>query len=104
MNEKKKKLLEVFQKFHVGAGNACSINRLSVFLGINRSSVRNYLFELREGQIPLCSNSNGYYLASTQEELDETIAFLSNRTLELQRAVEALKQAIPVASHNEDIQ
>jgi len=104
MNEKKKKLLEVFQKFHVGAESACSVNRLSVFLGINRSAVRNYIFELREELVPLCSNSSGYYLASTQEELDETIAFLSNRIDELHRAVEALKQATPVASHNEDIQ
>lgn len=73
---------------HLGKSNGVHVKHLAQKLDATERAVRLLIKEAREDGHPICGKpESGYYLAATQEELQETINFL------LARAKTSLDQA-----------
>jgi len=68
--------------YHIGKGKGIGAARLAVLLSTTERQVRKLVSEAREEGIAICGTpSTGYYVASTSEELQETMDFLKGRAL-----------------------
>ena len=87
--------------YHVGEENALSKEELSIKLfGIHTATtdrqIRDAIAEMvTEDDEPIVTNTGrgGYYYAGTPEEIDENIADLQDRIIQLGKRVESLKRA-----------
>lgn len=87
--------------YHVGAENAVSKEELSDKLFGTHSSttdrqIRDAIAEMvTEDDEPIVTNTGrgGYYYAGTPEEIDENIADLQDRIIQLGKRVESLRRA-----------
>jgi DNA-binding transcriptional regulator LsrR (DeoR family) len=67
---------------HIGKGRGIRAAELSAQLGIPDRQVRFLVSEAREEGIAICGTpATGYYVASSSEELQETLDFLKERAL-----------------------
>lgn len=65
---------------HIGKGNGIGVKQLAQELQIEPRQVRVHITELREECHAICGTPNdGYYMASTPEEMRETTDFLIHR-------------------------
>lgn len=79
----------------IPVGNASRIKsgEISRKLGIEGSTIRALVNELRKDGVPIASDSDGYYIAEKPDELDHTIAQLNSRIHKMIQAREGLKIA-----------
>ncbi len=67
---------------HIGRGNGITVQVLAEQLGTTERQVRALVSELRMDGNAICGHPrDGYYIADTPEELDETCQFLRNRAM-----------------------
>lgn len=67
---------------HIGKGKGISATHLAILLDVPERHVRKLVSEVRDEGIAICGTpATGYYVASTSEELQETLDFLKNRAL-----------------------
>lgn len=93
MEKNKDKLLACIHGSHTGASNAISGRQLCEYFGLTGSLIRKLISKLRIEGHPVCSDGNGYFYASTVQEIDATIGHLSSRRKEMMHAEKGLRQA-----------
>ena len=77
MLEQEQKILEYLQEHHVGKENAVQSKQLEKKFGLTGRSLRRRIAQLRQNGFPICSDSNGYFLAEAQNEINDTVAWLN---------------------------
>ncbi len=74
-------VLVVLQR-HLGAGNGITAAGIARELDTNERQVRHCITELREDGVAVCGHPrDGYFIASTAEELEQTCQFLRSRAM-----------------------
>lgn len=74
-------LLTVLSR-HTGRGNGIAVKALAVELDITERQVRELVSDLRMSGHAVCGHPrDGYYIAETPEEMEETCQFLRNRAM-----------------------
>lgn len=67
---------------HTGKGNGISVKQLAEVTGAKERHVRTLIEALRNEGCAICATpKDGYYIANTPEELDQTITFLHKRAM-----------------------
>lgn len=67
---------------HVGKGHGISVKQLSARLGTDARSVRHWVTALRFDGHAVCGTPrDGYYIAATADELNETCEFIHSRSM-----------------------
>lgn len=67
---------------HIGRGRGITARHLAARLDIPERQVRHLVAEAREDGAAICGTPrDGYYIAATAEELEETCRFLRNRAM-----------------------
>ena len=67
---------------HIGKGNGIGMRELEQQLDLMPRHIRQYISSLREDGHAICGTPrDGYYIAATPDELEETCIFLRNRAL-----------------------
>lgn len=67
---------------HQGRANGIAVKALAAELDVTERQVRELVSELRMSGHAICGHPrDGYYIAATPEELDETCQFLRHRAL-----------------------
>lgn len=90
----KTELLQILQR-HVGKKNGIHVSNLAAQLQASDRAVRKFIEELREAGAPICGKpSTGYFLATSQAELEETANFLSARAKTTLDQADRLRRAI----------
>ena len=88
------KAFEIFIREHPGKNNAVKSKEIEALFGLKGTEVRSIVNELRCKGIPVCSCGKGYYYATSDDELRQTIAQLNGRIEKIKNAKNGLKQAI----------
>lgn len=76
-----------------GESSRITASEISRQIGINGATVRQIVNTSRANFVPIASDSNGYFLAETPDELDHTIAQINSRIHKMIQAREGLKKA-----------
>ena len=76
-----------------GESNRISSVEIKNLTGIEGSTIRKIVNDSRANFIPIASDSNGYFIAETPDELDHTIAQINSRIHKMIQAREGLKKA-----------
>jgi biotin operon repressor len=77
----KSRLLSVLA-LHVGRGNGIGVKALAERTGLPARQVRTHISDLRQDGVAICGTPHdGYYVAGSPEELEETCRFLRSRAL-----------------------
>ena len=76
-----------------GKSNRITSKEISQFTNMKSSKIRQIVNNSRANFIPIASDSNGYFIAETPEELDHTIAQINSRIHKMIQAREGLKKA-----------
>ena len=63
-------------------------------LHLTGREIRNYVRVARRSGIPIGSNENGYFLCATPEELQETLADLHSRSIDMFETEAALQTTL----------
>lgn len=67
---------------HVGRGKGITARQLADSLQVPERRIRAWISDLRDDGNAICGTpQDGYFIAETPEELEETCEFLSNRAL-----------------------
>lgn len=67
---------------HIGKGNGISVKQFTQMTGISPRVLRSYISDLREAGHAVCGKPrDGYYIAETPEELEETCRFIRSRSM-----------------------
>lgn len=67
---------------HIGKGNGVSVKRLSLNLQVPERQIRSLVSALREKDHAICGTpKDGYYIAATPDELEQTCEFLRSRAM-----------------------
>lgn len=75
------RLLSILSR-HIGKGNGISVKQLSELTGVPERRVRNLVTYLREEGNAICGTpQDGYFIAATPGELQETCKFLRDRAM-----------------------
>lgn len=81
-NDPKQKVLMLLIRHHIGKGNGISMRQMEKQLSLLPRAIRTHISDLREDGIALCGTpKDGYYIAKTAEELQQTCDFLRNRAM-----------------------
>lgn len=82
MSAPNKAHLAAYLQLHIGRDRGITAAAIAVALGCNERVVRLLVTELREDGVAVCGHpAQGYYVAATPEELEETCAFLRSRAM-----------------------
>ena len=74
-------LLNVLTR-HIGKGNGIGVKALATQLDTTERHVRTLTSELREDGHAVCGTpQDGYYIAATADELEETCRFIRSRSM-----------------------
>lgn len=94
-------LAKVLKRGHANGQNA---NTLAFLLDTTPRAIRTLVDELIEAGTPVCAHpSKGYYIAETQEEVDETADFLKSRALHGLKKASQLRAAFTGAVDSDSI-
>jgi predicted DNA-binding transcriptional regulator YafY len=86
-------LLNALSARHIGRERGISAKLLAYELNVTERRLRHLVSEAREAGIPLCGRpEDGYFIARTAEELQETCAFLEHRALHSLRALSRMRR------------
>lgn len=81
---------DFLEKNHKGYQKPISSKSLEIFFGLKGSEIRKLVNSLRCKGVPICSDSDGYYYASNQQELKATIMQLDSRINQIAKARDGL--------------
>lgn len=82
---------------HIGKGNGIRVKRLAAELNVEERQARKMVADLREDGHAICGTpKDGYYIAATAAELDETCAFIRKRAMH-SLCLESRLRKIPMA-------
>ncbi len=81
-----KRLCHYLKEFHSGRGKAVSSKELEAAFSLKGTEVRKAVNALRCAGYPICSDSLGYYFASSQEEIRATVMQLNSRITKIAKA------------------
>lgn len=84
-------LKNMLEQNHKGKRNAIKSFQLERLTNLTGSQIRECVNELRCNGVPICSGRSGYYIAATKEELNHTIAQLTSRVSQINKAIKGLK-------------
>lgn len=87
-------LAEYLRRYHFGQFNATTSRELELSFGIKGIEVRHLVNQLRREGIPIASSGNGYFYASTDQEVRATIAHLTRRISGISAAIRGLNRAL----------
>ena len=87
-------IMEYLKRYHTGESRAVSSRELESAFGLRGAELRKTVNRLRRGGFPLCSSSQGYYRAETEEELTHTIRQLLSRSREITAAASGMMKAM----------
>lgn len=87
-------LEEILKHQHVGVQNAIKSRDLESLLGCPGTQIREETNKLRAKGIPVCTSNVGYYYSEDEEEIAHTIAALSSRIKQMQKARRGLRKAL----------
>ena len=87
---KKFNLLDFLQE---GPENKITSKELESITNLAGATIRAEVNRLRTAGAPIASDANGYYIATTTEELTATIRNLQSRRNAMERAIEGLIEA-----------
>ena len=76
-----------------GDANRITSSKISQLTNVKGSTMRQIVNDSRANFMPIASDSNGYFIAETPEELDHTIAQINSRIHKMIQAREGLKKA-----------
>jgi transcription initiation factor IIE alpha subunit len=76
-----------------GESNRITSTEISQLTNIKGSTIRQIINASRANFIPIASDSDGYFIAETPDELDHTIAQINSRIHKMIQAREGLKKA-----------
>lgn len=77
---------------HQGRANGIGAEQLAAQLGVSARQLRKLVSACREDGIAICGHpSNGYFMATTPEELRQTCAFLEHRAMHSLRKLSRMK-------------
>lgn len=76
-----------------GQDNHITSRDLENITHLKGTEIRREVNRLRTEAAPIASDKNGYYIATTQEELTATIRNLQSRRNAMNRAIEGLMEA-----------
>ena len=79
------------QKEHSGKANAVKSKVIEARFHCKGAEVRRMVNELRCKGVPICSSNQGYYYATSNEEIQETIAHLEGRIKKIRAAQDGIK-------------
>ena len=82
------------QKEHSGKANAVKSKVIEARFHCKGSGVRRMVNELRCKGVPICSSSKGYFYATSNEEIQETIAHLEGRIKKIRAAQDGIKKLL----------
>ena len=92
----KHQLLTALQA-HIGRGRGITVRNLAGLLDCHARQVRTLVTELRDEGIAVCGTPrDGYYIAATAEELEETCQFLRSRAM-CSLTLESRLRKVPLA-------
>jgi len=95
-NERRALVLRVLSR-HIGKGNGIGVKQLAEQLDMFPRLVRTHISDLREDGHAVCGTpKEGYYIAATARELQETCEFLHTRAMH-SLTLEAKLKRIPLA-------
>ena len=86
MSTKEEMLFEYLNKNHRGKDMKVHSKELEERFGIGSSTVRRYINKLRKSGVPVCSDSKGYWIAISPEEINGTVKRLGAFTREVDNA------------------
>jgi DNA-binding transcriptional ArsR family regulator len=82
---------------HIGRGNGVNVKRLASLTALNARTVRVHVSALREDGHAICGTPrDGYYIAATAEELEETCQFIRARAMH-SLTIESRLKKIPLS-------
>lgn len=87
------RVASVLSRHHRGRDKAVKAPRIEAALSLPGQSVRAIMNYLRDSHYPICSDSTGYWWATSQDEIDKTVAHLTERINSMQRARDGLRGA-----------
>ena len=76
-----------------GESSRITSSEISKLTGINGATIRQMVNNSRANFIPIASDSDGYFIAETPDELDHTIAQINSHIHKMIQAREGLKKA-----------
>lgn len=87
-------ICEFINVYHKGRENAVKSKELERLFNIDGRSVRRCIHTMRKKGIPICSDSSvGYFYATTQDKINETIAWLNGIITKMSNAKSGLLNA-----------
>ena len=92
-----KQICEYLRRYK-GEENTVSAKTIEQAFRLDGAEVRRCIHRLRRKGVPICSDTNGYFYAQNQREIDRTIHSMNSRILKMQSARNGLvksKQGIP---------
>ena len=81
---------EYLEKYHKGYANPVSSKSLEAVFHLKGSEIRRLVNALRCKGIPICSDTDGYFYADNEHEINATIAQLSSRINQIAKARDGL--------------
>src|SRR5688572_20112073 len=92
-----KTALDVLLQAHIGRERGITAAAIAAVLGCPERTVRELVTELRSDGRAVCGHpADGYFMAATREELEETCAFLRARAMH-SLVLEAKLRRMPLA-------
>jgi len=82
------------REHHTGIEKAVPSYRLEAAFSMKGSEIRRYVNSLRRDGVPICSGENGYFYASTYEELEATVRQLDSRIEKIAKARDGIVESV----------
>ena len=79
---------------HKGRKNAVTSREIEARFHCKGAEVRRMVNELRCGGVPICSCNKGYYYATNDQEVKETVAHLEGRIKKIRAAQDGMKRLL----------
>lgn len=85
--------MDVISLIPKGSASRITSGEIHALTKLSGATVRKIVNECRSKFVPIASDSNGYFIATSPDELDHTIAQLNSRIHMMIKAREGLKKA-----------
>lgn len=76
-NEKIDEVTRFLKDNHTGRDKAIIGENLEDFFGLSHRTFQRYIREIRKNGVPICSGNTGYYYAESQDEINDTVAWMN---------------------------
>ena len=84
--EKRQAICDYLREYHTGRQNAVYSRELERRFDLDGRNVRRKISRLRQEGVPICSGDTGYYYASSQDEVNDTVKRLNQLVTKVSNA------------------